>query len=222
MVELNPTFNTAAELTKGQKTALKILEAAGRCIAQIGAEKTSITAIAKEAELKRSLIAYHFPKKEDIFYKVMVHIMFQFGRNFLPLRKMPSEPKAALSTLIAGYMDYFEEYPHYFHCYLHCFYLASVHERYRILNTKILQRILFRIQFAIKKLLVHEKIPYNSREIEDFSKVMYSNLVGTIMSYYTVVQDRPYEEFKQRCLKILDDEIELFLTYMRAQSQKAQ
>ncbi|MEK6626569.1 MAG: hypothetical protein AABY86_16500, partial [Bdellovibrionota bacterium] len=37
------------ELSKGQKTALKILEAAARCVAKIGVEKTSITAIAQEA-----------------------------------------------------------------------------------------------------------------------------------------------------------------------------
>ena len=203
------------ELSKGQKTAVKILEAAARCVAKIGAEKTSITAIAHEAKLKRSLIAYHFPKKEDIFYHVMKHIMVQFGRSYLPSRPKispaPKQEKQDLLNLISAYMDYFQTYPHYFHCYLHCFYLASVHEHYKQLNTRILRRIIIRIQSKIKALTEAENLNVPMRDMEDFANIIYSNLLGTIMSYYTVIQDRPYEEYKKHGMQILFTEIDLFL-----------
>ncbi|MBI2520108.1 MAG: TetR/AcrR family transcriptional regulator [Bdellovibrio sp.] len=215
------------ELSKGQKTALRILEAAARCVAKIGAEKTSITAIAQEAKLKRSLIAYHFPKKEDIFYQVMKHIMVQFGRSFLPSRPQPTantkQEKQILLDLVSAYMDYFQTYPHYFHCYLHCFYLASVHEHYKKLNTRILKRIIIRLQIKIKALTESQGLIVPMHDIEDFANIIYSNLLGTIMSYYTVIQTRPYEEYKKHGINILFTEIDLFLERARtSQTTKTQ
>lgn len=208
------------QLSKGQKTALRILEAAGRCIAKIGAEKTSITAIAKEAKLKRSLIAYHFPKKDEIFFQVMIHIMMQFGQSFLKKRPQPVDPKQDLRVLIEAYMDYFQEYPHYFHCYLHCIYMASVHERYKVLNTKIIRRIVVRIMSKIKCIVIELKLQPGPLDIEDFAKVIYTNLMGTIMSYYTVENQESYDAYKKRCLDILDDEIDLFKTYLNRADKK--
>jgi AcrR family transcriptional regulator len=209
------------QLSKGQKTALRILEAAGRCIAQIGAEKTSITAIAQEAKLKRSLIAYHFPKKDEIFFQVMIHIMMQFGQSFLKKRPQYDDPKQDLRALIEAYMDYFQEYPHYFHCYLHCIYMAAVHDRYKILNTKIIRRIVIRIMTKIKRIVAESELKPGPLDIEDFSKIIYSNLMGTIMSYYTVANYEPYTAYKKRCLDILDDEIDLFQTYLKKGGKKA-
>jgi AcrR family transcriptional regulator len=215
-------FINESELTKGQRTALKILEAAGRCVAQIGAEKTSISAIAKEASLKRSLIAYHFPKKDDIFYKVMEHIMYQFGRYYLPSRATKPTIENSVEWLIEGYMDYFHAYPHYFHCYLHCFYLSSVHHRYKQLNTKILRRIILRIMVFLRAHIRQEGIEPKGQDLEDFSRLLYSNLVGSIMTYYTAHTNTSYAQFKLSCLKILRQEIKIFISVLRAaeQSQK--
>lgn len=207
------------EMTKGQKTALKILEAAARCVAQIGAEKTSISAIAHEANLKRSLIAYHFPKKDDIFYKVMQHIMYQFGRHHQPSRPDRPTIENNVEWLIEGYMDYFHAYPHYFHCYLHCFYLASVHHRYKLLNTAILRRIILRLMVYLRARLQTEGIEPKRQDLEDFGRILYSNLVGSIMTYYTAQTNLSYQEFKAGCLKILRQEIKIFINVMRTSGQ---
>lgn len=202
---------TSSELSKGQKTAVRILEAAGRCVAKIGADKASITAIAKEAEVKRSLIAYHFPKKDDIFYKVMTHIMGRFSADYLKNRRTDSLPaKEELLELVGIYMDYFEENPHYFHCYLHCFYMASVHKRFKKLNTVITQRIMVRLMTIIRKIGIEQGFDADIDDIRGFAKVVYSNMLATIMSYYTVEHGKTYEEFKANCMEILGDEINLF------------
>ncbi|MEK6625834.1 MAG: hypothetical protein AABY86_12735, partial [Bdellovibrionota bacterium] len=126
-----------------------------------------------------------------------------------------SPEKDALLNLVSAYMDYFQTYPHYFHCYLHCFYLASVHEHYKKLNTRILKRIIIRLQTKIKHLTCSEGLSVPMHDIEDFAKIIYSNLLGTIMSYYTVIQDRPYEEYKKHGMQILFTEIDLFLERAR-------
>ncbi len=208
-------FNQTSSLSKGQRTAIKILEAAARCIAQIGAEKTSISAIAKEANLKRSLIAYHFPKKDDIFYKVMQHIMYQFGRYYIPSRPTRPTETNSVEWLFEAYIDYFQEYPHFFHCYLHCFYLSSVHYRYKTLNTKILRRILLRIMVYMRTHIEHQGAHVRTQDLEDFSRLLYSNLVGSIMTYYTSETKVTYQEFKIHGLKILRQEIKIFIHVLK-------
>ena len=203
-------------LTKGQKTAIKIIEAAARCIAKIGAEKTSITAIAKEANLKRSIIAYHFPKKEMIFYQVMKHIMMNFGKNHLveKLQKV-STNRESLEVLITTYLDYFYENPHYFRCYLHCFYLASFHEGYKQLNTNIFKRTVSRIAYTARKVAKEVGIVATVEDCESFAHIIYSNLLGIIMSYYTVDHSKSYKVYRNDCIELLQTEIDAFLIHTK-------
>jgi|GEM_PF-6036836 len=223
IIKTDPTTDLADEgLSKGQRTSMKILEAAARCVAKIGAEKTSVTAIAEEAGLKRSLIAYHFPKKEEIFFRIMVHIMYSFGLFYRQRRKdnelqaMQNQkanelPLQDIQLLAGSYLDYFHYYPHYFHCTLHCFYLASINRRYKILNTKILSRIMIRLMGALKRLSVARQQQLSNRELEQIAQIIYSNLIGTVVSYFTLENPGEYQQFKKHCLELLTKEINLFL-----------
>ena len=124
------------ELTKGQKTALKILEAASRCISKKGIEKASITNIALEAEVKRPLIAYHFPKKDEIFFRVMIHISEQLTLA-LDSQKNHKKGIPELVDFSRQYFNFFFSSPHYFHCFLLFFYQSSINKDYRSLQTKL-------------------------------------------------------------------------------------
>jgi AcrR family transcriptional regulator len=60
---------------KGIRTSHEIMEAAIKCVATIGMENTSLTEIGKIAGVNRSLVAYHFPKKDELFFQITDYII---------------------------------------------------------------------------------------------------------------------------------------------------
>ena len=60
---------------KGNRTSHEIMEAAIKCVATIGMENTSLTEIGKIAGVNRSLVAYHFPKKDELFFQITDYVI---------------------------------------------------------------------------------------------------------------------------------------------------
>jgi AcrR family transcriptional regulator len=74
---------------KGKKTSFDIMQAAIKCVATIGIENTSLAEIAKIANVPRSLVAYYFPKKEELFLKITEHIVDCLTQH---IEKIPEKP----------------------------------------------------------------------------------------------------------------------------------
>ncbi len=210
--------NALEKLTKGQKTAQKILEAAARCISKVGVEKTSVTNIAKEAELKRSLIAYHFPKKAEIFYKVIISIT----QSIVEMRTSNTlnlKGKDKLQQVLLTYTDFFYQNSHYFNCYLHFFYMSSIDEKYRKLNDQITHNSLEVLKEAIREIYDTEKIPYHEKMMNDFAELLYQRLIGVIMRYFSTNHNFSTEQYRQHYLEILNNEIELFVRFSKEKAR---
>lgn len=209
---------TAVKMTKGQKTAHKILEAAARCISKVGVEKTSVTAIAAEADLKRSLIAYHFPRKEKIFYQVIENII-QGLVEIVNKNVEGHEGRKALSETLMTYLNFFNEYPHYFHCLLHFYYLSSIKEKAKAMNTEITQLSLTRFQSYLKQVLDAEGLQSSSQNLNSFARIIYTRMIGSIMQLHCVELNTAPQTFINRNLTILNQEIDLFVHYIRSQNK---
>ena len=95
------------KITKGQRTARKIIDAAARCISKLGIEKTSVTNIAKEAELKRSLVAYHFPRKDRIIFHVF-EMTVESLRAYVNEEVKNARGKEALEIVFKSYVTFFK------------------------------------------------------------------------------------------------------------------
>lgn len=208
------------KLSKGQITAQKILEAAARCIAKVGIEKTSVTNIAKEAVLKRSLIAYHFPKKAEIFFKVITHIAEELMVKRTEMTTGTSG-KLKLERVLLSYSDYFYEKNHNFNCFLHFQYLASIDNHYKKLNDQITKSALDVIGAAIQEVLTEEKVAYNEKLIMDFAEALYMRLIGVIMRYYTTNHQFSTDDYQKRYITILREEIKFFVVHAREQVREA-
>ncbi len=204
------TEQNEEKLSKGQKTARQILEAAARCIRKVGVEKTSVTNIANEAGLKRSLIAYHFPKKSEIFHKVILHIITEV----VALRSNNTEgfhSRERLQKLMKTYFDFFYENAHYFNCFIHFHYLASIDESYRLINDKMVTNATEQIASCLNELLVEKEIAAHHSFIEDFSETIYQGLLGSVMRFYTTSNFRQSNVFREKFSAVLEKEIDLFL-----------
>ena len=207
--------NALEKLTKGQKTAQKILEAAARCISKVGVEKTSVTNIAKEAELKRSLIAYHFPKKAEIFYKVIISIT-QSIVEMRTTNTLDLKGREKLQQVLLTYTDFFYQNTHYFNCYLHFFYMSSIDEKYRKLNDQITNNSLDVLKDCIREICVKENIPANERAMSDFAELLYQRLIGVIMRYFSTNHNFSTEQYRDHYVELLNSEIDLFIGYSKA------
>lgn len=218
MSEKKPTgteIPREGKLTKGQKTAKQILEAAARCIKKVGVEKTSVTNIALEAGLKRSLIAYHFPKKAEIFYRVIVHI-FEEASLQRNEKTTGHYGRERLENLMRSYVDFFTDNEHYFNCFLHFHYLASIDEKYRSLNDTVANSVIEQIKISLTELLEEVDIPVRKSLILDFSELIYHRLIGSIMRFYTTNHNQTVELYKNRYHHMLSKEIDLFLYYSKS------
>lgn len=202
------------KLSKGQVTAQKILEAAARCIAKVGIEKTSVTNIAKEAVLKRSLIAYHFPKKAEIFFKVITHIAEELMVKRTEMTTGTSG-RLKLERVLLSYSDYFYEKNHNFNCFLHFQYLASIDGHYKKLNDQITNNALEVIKAAIEEVLAEEKVQFHEKLVLDFSEALYMRLIGVIMRYYTTNHQYSTDDYQKRYITILREEIKFFIVHAR-------
>lgn len=208
------TKELSKKLSKGQITAQKILEAAARCIAKVGIEKTSVTNIAKEAVLKRSLIAYHFPKKAEIFFKVIGHIAEELMIKRTEMTTGTSG-KLKLERVLLSYSDYFYEKNHNFNCFLHFQYLASIDGQYKKLNDQITKNALDVIKAAIQEVLDEEKVQYQEKLVLDFAETLYMRLIGVIMRYYTTNHQFSTDDYQKRYITILREEIKFFVVHAR-------
>lgn len=202
------------KLSKGQITAQKILEAAARCIAKVGIEKTSVTNIAKEAVLKRSLIAYHFPKKAEIFFKVISHIAEELMEKRTEMTTGTSG-RLKLERILLSYSDYFYEKNHNFNCFLHFQYLASIDGHYKKLNDQITKNALDVIKSAIDEVMSEEKIQASEKLVLDFAEALYMRLIGVIMRYYTTNHQFSTDDYQKRYITILREEIRFFIVHAR-------
>lgn len=212
---IQSTIERLEKLTKGQKTAQKIVEAAARCISTLGVEKTSVTNIAKEAELKRSLIAYHFPKKAEIFYKVIMNIT----KSIEEVREqttLGTQGREKLEKTLMSYADFFYENSHYFNCYLHFYYMASIDEKYRKLNDGITQNAYAIFKQAIGEMLTLEKISFDDKMVHNFTDLIYQQLLGVIMRFYTTNHNQSLEQYREQYRHILNDEMNLYIGMARS------
>lgn len=204
-----------SKLTKGQLTKQKLLEATARCVSKIGIEKTSFTEIAKEAEVKRPLVAYHFPKKDDVFYRVILYISDRLTKIVLAHRE-GVRGRAGITKTITEYLDFFQENIHYFHCFFHLFYLASIEERYRFLNTKIAHRVLTRLKFDIEQMLLEECGGVHNTLVESFAEELYSSFIGNMILFNSSNLEQSNETFRNKWFANLKIQLDLVVDYQRS------
>jgi AcrR family transcriptional regulator len=135
---------------KGHTSFNKILVAAATCISEIGIEKTSVTAIAKKAEVSRALVAHYFPKKSELFAEVIKYIA-QEAYTKIESTEENLTPQSALQKYANANFIFFLENPVFFKCFLLFYYYAAISKEFRKMNDKFNERAISRFEKELKK-----------------------------------------------------------------------
>jgi AcrR family transcriptional regulator len=193
-------------LTKGQRTYNEILEATTRCIAQIGVEGTSITAIAEEAGVSRSLVAYHFPKKKLIFKEVLKYISAQ-GLSEIEIDVSKLSPEEQIRHVYRSNFEFFLRHRHYFKCFFLFYYMASIDAEYRKMNSELTQRAISRFHTLPTQLA---KGRSSRSQIDGLSESLHETLIGSVQRFFIVNHTTSPEAYIRQHLAELDLRLKQF------------
>ncbi len=198
--------------SKGQKTAEAILEATCECIAEIGIERTSITAIAERAGVSRALVAHYFPKKAEIFKHVITHIMKQgYSRIEQHSDAAGLGPRELLCRMVDENLRFFLDHPAYFKCYFLFFYFASIDASYRKMNSLANKRAIARIDGYLRAMCAEKGIAVTEERLAELGESIHRELIGAIQKFYNVTHSIPKSRFRETHLAQLDSRLGEFL-----------
>lgn len=117
--------------TKGRKRKLEIIQAAIKCMAKDGIEKTTFESIAKTLSIQHSNVTYYFPDKADLIKASMKHISF-FSRALIEkaLQEV-SNPEEKLFTYIESFFNLTKKYPQNCAVSILFLYYSSLNKEYQ-------------------------------------------------------------------------------------------
>ena len=116
----------AIKITKGERTAQRILDIAEVMFAQNGFKGTNVRDIAAQAEIKQSALYRHFDSKQSLYQAVL-------ERSLRPLmifleattqdnadhHHFGKDPKAQLDRILDQVIDILAEHPHITYLFQH-------------------------------------------------------------------------------------------------------
>jgi len=91
---------------KSVETREKILEAAKKAFAQKGFHGVSMEEIARNAGVKKALIYYYFPSKEDLFFEVWQRSVDEMEESILKPLEGEGNFAKKLKALLKSYVDF--------------------------------------------------------------------------------------------------------------------
>lgn len=124
-----------AELTKSQRTRLKIIEAAIKVFSSKGIESTTIDAIARRAKVNRRVISLYFENIDGLLLVTAKYIRGNFQRIAVEAIEKAKDPVSLLDAYVSSTFDWVESYPEHIKVWILILYYAGVEDPFRQLNS---------------------------------------------------------------------------------------
>jgi AcrR family transcriptional regulator len=185
---------------KSELTAKRILEAAAQSIATVGIEKASITDIARRAGVSRALVAHYFPKKSELFPKVIQHIA-QAGYRLVEQPRADLSPAERVMEVLRSNFEFWFAHPEYFKCFFLFYYFASIDARYRQMNSGVTERAIARFEGLLKEHVADRKSGFADAAIRRWAESLHRELIGSVQQYFIVDQPGTMAEYQARALE---------------------
>ena len=178
---------------KSSESRRKILESAVYCLARIGVEKASISAIAEKSGKSRGLVAHYFPKKSELFPTVIRHIVDQFGEG---LHKDP-DVDSPLFKSVRFNLKFFIQHRDYFSCMILFYYYSAVRPEYRILNTNIIRGTLTRLSKEIAFEKLSRGVTITSETSDRLAEMIQRYLIGALQHHFGSNHGNSADQFSE-------------------------
>lgn len=194
----SPLFSTPAELRKGERTRLHVLESAFLCIARDGYYRTTFQTIANHARLSQPLIVKMFGTREAIFPTVATYLL-KVATEATVIR-VRDVPIVSLRQKIEAYFEVSLELmiqnPDLAKFYMNIYYLASYDPSIRKFNQAMRAQAITRLEGFLRE---GEKQKHSVAENRHLATALHDYLTGSILN--TISLATPWD--KKRVLKNL-------------------
>ncbi len=198
------------KMTKGQERKIEIIKSAIKIIAQKGIEATSFESIGKPIKMSKTHVAYHFKNKEDIIFKAIEYIINQ-GQTLTAQKVLKAAPntEAQIAAILDSAFEWALKNPDAMGVYLLFFYYSRIHENYRVLQEKIRDTGLDRLDAILKG---HPKLSSDdsTESRKKLASAIQSLIAGSLMYLFTT-EKKPSPESSDRLLKNCTQQIQNLL-----------
>jgi AcrR family transcriptional regulator len=97
-----------------EQNRLQILAAAEAVFARHGFHRTTMDAIAKEAEWSKGALYLHFKSKEELFFSLLLERLEAFGRIMNQNIHDAHDLEEAVRILVTGQLEFYIQHQHFF------------------------------------------------------------------------------------------------------------
>lgn len=125
-------------MTQKRNTRTRILETAMKCFAEHGVAETTVSLIAKTAKIPHTLVLYHYPSMESIYYDAVLALLDELKEaSVSAISKVASNPKKTLEAYVRAPFEWAEKDPDKLALWLFFYSLSVNNKRFRDLNDAI-------------------------------------------------------------------------------------
>ncbi len=186
--------------SKGEQTKEKIVLACLECLIEHGYSGTNYESVGQKLGLRRAHVAYHFPKKEDLFAAAIAKV-YQRGQKTVEKALLASSGswKERLRAYVSSTFVWIAADPSHPPTLTLAFYLSCTHSEYKTLSTEVRRVGFERVQHILSD---HPKI--SKKTLPGLALRVHSFLVGECLRFMTCTLLGSHEKFaKTVCEQIL-------------------
>jgi AcrR family transcriptional regulator len=191
-----------------RKRRQDLIEATIAVIAQHGYAGTTVSRVAKQAQVSAGLMNFHFDGKDRLFQAVFEYLDAEFDAVWREhLAAAPEEPKARLEAMVAAYFDRriltAEKLPVWFTFWAD----AALRDRYRAAATRVELRYSKELAAEIKRLLAARPDTAPKSQLMRRTRDIAAPLIAMIDGYWLQAMLNPgrfsHRAAVQDCLNFL-------------------
>lgn len=172
-----------ADLSKAQKRQFAIIEAAIKCYASVGVDRTTFDRIAQVGKMSRPIIQHYFKDKHEIFLRAVKYIRANFQQLAVDAILSKTNPKDQLEAYIRCTFDWIEDYSHHMKVWLLYFYYCGFDSELKELNTELVEMGTKRIAALIET--GNEAGIFRSKSPAEHARLIQVNITGALISAST-------------------------------------
>jgi AcrR family transcriptional regulator len=179
---LNEVFSS--ELTRSERSKLKIIETAIDSFAGASADLLNYEDIARAGKLNRSLINYYFPKKEEFFEIIIKFIRATHQEIAVAELKKATTPEQVIFYYVDSTFRWIDAAPNHVKSWIMFWYLSSSDPKLRSLHSALTQMGELRI-IGILESLPKPKAKLKKSEFSYLAKSIQRVITGALIESMT-------------------------------------
>lgn len=183
---------------KGDRTKMRIVEAAIQSIAEEGIDRLTFESVGKRLGFKPAQVRYHFFEKDDLIAKAIDCVLIQRHESILKKLGRIKNWYEQILCLVNGYFDWCESHPEHGASILLLYYLARVNPKYHALHTRMFDSGSARIVSILSVGQSDHKL--SEAEMHSVGLSIWALADGYLLYYLTTKSRKHPRSLRKQCL----------------------